>query len=68
MTWLAEANFRLNVNKYKLSQQTIHFLGHQVKYGDMKSNSEKIQALLGTNELTTIKEAFLFVKATVYHP
>jgi hypothetical protein len=34
----------------------------------MKSNSEKIQALLGTNELTTTKEAFLFVKATVYHP
>ncbi len=61
LTRLAEANVRLNFNKFKLTKRIMHFLGRQIEHGDIESNPKQIQALLGSNELTTTKETFRFV-------
>ncbi|CAF4193297.1 unnamed protein product [Rotaria magnacalcarata] len=67
LTRLNTANFRLNIDKCKIAQSTIKFLGHQIDHGNIKPDHEKIQALLAANEPNTAKEAFRFVKAAEYY-
>jgi hypothetical protein len=67
LTRLNEANFRLNIDKCKIARQTIRFLGHQIEYGNLKPDPDKVKALLATNEPTTAKEAYRFVKAAEYY-
>ncbi len=67
LTRLDEANFKLNIDKCKIARQSIRFLGHQIEHGNLKPDPDKVQALLTTNEPTTAKEAFRFVKATEYY-
>ena len=64
---LEQANFRLNVEKCQIAKTEINFLGHSVEHGNIRPNTDNIQALLNTPQPSTAKEAFRFVKAVEYY-
>ncbi|CAF1466853.1 unnamed protein product [Rotaria sordida] len=64
---LNNANFRLNVNKCQIAKTAIDFLGHHIEHSNIRPNADNIRALIETQQPTTAKEAFRFVKAAEYY-
>lgn len=64
---LDDANFRLNVNKCRIAQTSIDYLGHHIEHSNIRPNADNIRALLETPQPSTAREAFRFVKAAEYY-
>ncbi|CAF4592207.1 unnamed protein product, partial [Rotaria sp. Silwood2] len=64
---LNDANFRLNVNKCQIAKTSIDYLGHHIEHSNIRPNADNIRALLKTQQPTTAKEAFRFIKAAEYY-
>ncbi|CAF3832652.1 unnamed protein product [Rotaria sordida] len=64
---LNDANFRLNINKCQIEKTSIDYLGHHIEHSNIRLNTDNIRALLETQQPTTGKEAFQFVKAAEYY-
>ncbi|CAF4223468.1 unnamed protein product [Rotaria magnacalcarata] len=64
---LNDANFRLNINKCQIAQTAIDYLGHHIEHSNIRPNADNIRALVETQQPTTAKEAFRFVKAAEYY-
>ncbi|CAF3386340.1 unnamed protein product [Rotaria socialis] len=64
---LNDANFRLNINKCQIARTAIDYLGHHIEHSNIRPNADNIRALLETQQPTTAKEAFRFVKAAEYY-
>lgn len=64
---LNNANFRLNINKCQIAKTSIDYLGHHIEHSHIRPNADNIRALLETQQPTTAKEAFRFVKAAEYY-
>ncbi|CAM4916569.1 unnamed protein product [Rotaria socialis] len=61
------ANFRLNVTKCQIARTSIDYLGHHIQHRSIRPNADNIRALLETQQPTSAKEAFRFVKAAEYY-
>ncbi|CAF4874469.1 unnamed protein product [Rotaria socialis] len=61
------ANFRLNVTKCQIARTSIDYLGHHIHHRSIRPNADNIRALLETQQPTSAKEAFRFVKAAEYY-
>ncbi|CAM2708521.1 unnamed protein product [Rotaria socialis] len=61
------ANFRLNVTKCQIARTSIDYLGHHIEHRSIRPNADNIRALLETQQPTSAKEAFRFVKAAEYY-
>ncbi|CAF4490419.1 unnamed protein product, partial [Rotaria socialis] len=64
---LNDANFRLNINKCQIAQTAIDYLGHHIEHSNIRPSADNIRALVETQQPTTAKEAFRFVKAAEYY-
>ncbi|CAF5045394.1 unnamed protein product, partial [Rotaria magnacalcarata] len=64
---LNDANFRLNVTKCQIARTSIDYLGHHIQHCSIRPNADNIRALLETQQPTSAKEAFRFVKAAEYY-
>ncbi|CAF4649857.1 unnamed protein product, partial [Rotaria magnacalcarata] len=64
---LNDANFRLNVTKCQIARTSIDYLGHHIQHRSVRPNADNIRALLETQQPTSAKEAFRFVKAAEYY-
>ncbi|CAF4197701.1 unnamed protein product, partial [Rotaria magnacalcarata] len=61
------ANFRLNVTKCQIARTSIDYLGHHIQHRSIRPNADNIRTLLETQQPTSAKEAFRFVKAAEYY-
>ena len=64
---LADANFRLNTKKCDIATDRIDYLGHSIRHGLLRPNTDNIRGLLDTSVPTSSRETFRFLKAAEYY-
>ena len=64
---LSESNFRLNGEKCTIATDAIDYLGHHIRRGEIRPNTDNIRGLIETTLPITPSEIFRFVKAAEYY-
>jgi hypothetical protein len=55
---LATANFRLNTSKFDIASERIDYLGHSIRHGLFRPNTDNIRGLLDTSVTASSRETF----------